>query len=314
MRTMLAGVTGLVLAAMLIGCGNGKPSSEDQRVAKGRWIQRVDGLCRKTNAAIETRGHPLNLLDLDRLVVRAINDARGGIRAIEREPVPEGAGPTPGAFVRELKALVPELDVLSDASEDLDPRALIRAADAIKPRLEALQTRAKAAGLRDCFGHDESVLIPDTVRAPVFAEQLARLERAQLRQISHINFAEAESAGQFAQAFQRYSRVLDDAVTGIAKLDPPLWAADQTANYQVALRGLQEVSKKFAERLAEDRGKSLAILDRRAYLRIQRELDKASLVEARARRKMLRAVGSEPTTPPSIGGGEPPEPESTEQS
>jgi hypothetical protein len=313
MRTMLAGATGLVMAAALVGCGDEGPSTE-QRAAKSHWIQRVDGFCREAGSEIAKRGYPADLIDLDRLVVRGIEDARGAIHAIQRERVPEGAGPRPGAFVRELGALDEDLSDLSQASEDLDPHALIRATDDLKPRLEGLRTRARAAGLRDCFGHDEGAFIPDAVRAPVFAEQLARLERSQLRRIRLIEFGEASSPAEFARAFDRYAGVIDDAVEGIATLDPPLWAADQTANYQNALRDLQTVSQTFADRLTRDRGKPTAILNRGPYVKIQRRLTAASIAESRARQKMLRAVGAGPTSPPSAGGDEPQEPETTEQS
>jgi hypothetical protein len=309
---MLAGTTGLVIAAALMGCGD-DGASADQRAAKARWIQRVDGFCRDAGNEIAERGYPADLIDLDRLVVRGIEDARGAIHAVQRERVPEGAGPRPGAFVRELGALDEDLSDLSDASEDLDPHALIDAADALKPRLEGLRTRARAAGLRDCFGNDEGVLIPDSVRAPVFAEQLARLERSILRRIRLIEFGEASSPAEFARAFNRYAGVIDDAAEGVATLDPPLWAADQTANYQTALQALQAVSQKFADKLAQDRGQPAAILNRGPYLKMQRQLTAASILESRTRQKMLRAVRAAPTSPPSAPD-EPPEPEDTEQS
>jgi hypothetical protein len=312
-----AGVTGLVMAAAVAGCGgDDEPTSAERGAAKNRWIQHVDAACRHANQAIAERGWPADLVDLDRLVVRGIEDVRGAIHAIAREPVPEGAGPHPGQFVRDVKALDPELSKLSDASEDLDPHALVRAADALKPRIAGLQERAEAAGLRDCLSHDERFFIPDAVRAPVFAEQLARLERSLLRRIRAVNFADASSPGEFARAFERYAEVIDDALDGIDKLDPPLWAADQTANYQRALRDLQSVVQKFSARLAADRGKPLAELDRAVYLRIQRQLDRAADAEIKTRRKMLRAVGAAPTTRPPSGGGDedPAEPESSQES
>jgi hypothetical protein len=309
-------MTGLVVAAALVGCGgDDEPTAAEQRAAKARWVQHVDATCRKVNAAIAERGWPVDLVDLDRLVVRGIDDVRGGIRAISRERMPEGAGPRPGAFVRELRALERDLATLSEASEDLDPHALVRAADKLKPRLVEVEKRAESAGLRDCMSHDERFFIPDAVRAPVFAEQLARLDRSLLRRMRTIDFEDASSPAEFARAFDRYSDLIADAVDGIDKLDPPLWAADQTANYQYALRDLQGVSDKFAARLAADRGQPRAALDLHAYLRLQRELNTAARVEGKARRKMLRAVGARPTTPPSAGGGEEPvEPESTEES
>jgi hypothetical protein len=312
-----AAVTGLVMAGAVAGCGgDDKPTAAERKAAKDRWVQRVDAACRHANEAIADRGWPADLVDLDRLVVRGIDDVRGAIHTIASARVPEGAGPRPGEFVRDLKALDPELSKLSDASEDLDPHALIRAADGLKPRLAGLQDRAKAAGLRDCLTHDERFFIPDAVRAPVFAEQLARLDRSLLRRIKNIDFAQASSPGEFARAFDRYAEVIDDALDGIDKLDPPLWAADQTGAYQRALRDLQAVVQKFAARLEMDKGKPLAALDRALYLRIQRQLNKAARAEIKTRRKMLRAVGAAPTTPPSGGGGEEPaaEPETSQES
>lgn len=102
-------------------------------------------------------------------------------------------------------------------------------AEALKPRLAEVEKRAEDAGLSDGFTHDERFFIPDAVRAPVFAEQLAKLDRSLLRRIERIDFAEASTPGEFAQAFSRYSEVIDTAVEGIDTLDPTQWAADQTA-------------------------------------------------------------------------------------
>jgi hypothetical protein len=314
MRTMLARATGVVMAAAVVGCGGDDGPTPEQRVARAKWIQRVDGLCRKANAEIADRGYPVDLIDLDRLVVRGIEDVRGAIHAIARERIPEGAGPKPAGFVRELRELDEDLTSLSEASEDLDPHALVDAADDLSPRLESVERSAKAAGLRDCATHDERQFIPDAVRAPVFAEQVARLERRLLSRIQLIEFGQASSAGEFARAFSRYAALIDDAVEGIDKLDPPLWAQKQATAYQAALRDLQAVSRKFAARLAEDEDKPLGILDQGPYAEIQRDLGKASVAESRARRKMLRAVRAGPTSPPSAGSGEPEEPESTEVS
>ena len=301
-----------VLAAA--GCGGDpEPTAEERRAAKAQWVQKADAACRKANEAIAERGWPADLVDLDRLVVRGIDDARAAIKEIAAMRVPEGAGPKPGAFVDELKALEPELDNLSAASEDLEPAPLVKAAEELKPRLAEAQKRAEEAGLSDCLTHDERFFIPDAVRAPVFAEQLAKLDRSLLRRIERIDLAEASTPGEFAQAFARYSEVIDTAVEGIDTLDPPQWAADQTANYQVALRDLQSVTQKFTALLEVDKGKPAYELDRAKYLRTQKELNKAANAEIRTRRKMLRAVGASPTgrIPEQ---GETVEPETGEQS
>jgi hypothetical protein len=309
-------LTGLVVAAGLAGCGGSDgPTAEQRRAAKARWVQRVDAACEKANQAIAERGWPVDLVDLDRLVVRGIDDARVAIRTITRERLPKGSGPRPGAFVREMKALDPELTKLSEASEDLDPSALVKAAEALKPRLVEVEKSAKAAGLSDCLSHDERMFIPDAVRAPVFAEQLAKLDRTLLRKVKSVRFAQASTPGEFAQAFKRYSELVDTAVEGIDRLDPPLWAAKQTGKYQVALRELQAVSQKYTAVLVGNRGKPVTREHIATYMRLDKELNKAGRREIKTRRKMLRAVGAGPTTrlgPRDEGGAV--EPESEEQS
>lgn len=197
--------------------------------------------------------------------------------------------------MRELKALEPELGKLSDASEELDPAALVNAAEALKPRLATAEKTADDAGLSDCLSHDERFFIPDAVRAPVFAEQLNKLDRSLLRRIERIDFQDASTPGEFAHAFSRYSDVIDTAVEGIAELEPPQWAALQTANYQDALRDLQSATQEFTALLVQDKGKPPHELERAKYMRVQRKLNVAAKAEIRTRRKMLRAVGAAPT-------------------
>jgi hypothetical protein len=289
-------VTAVVAAAFLSACGGGsEPSAEERKAAKTRWIQRVDAACRKANEAIAERGWPANLVDLDRLVVRGIDDAQAAIRDIADTPLPEGSGREPGTFVRELKALEPELSKLNDASEDFAPAELVKAAEALKPRLATIEKAAEDAGLSDCLSHDERFFIPDAVRAPVFAEQLSKLDRSLLRQMKQIDFAAAGTPGELAQAFTRYSELIDTAVDGIAELEPPQWAANEVGGYEVALLELQAVSQKFIAMLVEDKGKAPHELDRSKYLRAEKEIKVAATAEMKARRKMLRAVGAAPT-------------------
>ena len=304
-------VSALALAG-LAGCGgDSEPTPEEAKAAKSRWIQRVDAACTKANDAIAERGWPVNLVDLDRLVVRGIDDAQAAIKSIGGLRIPEGAGPRPGEFVKELKALEPELTKLSEASEDLEPADLVKAAEALKPRLATIEKSAKAAGLSDCMSHDERFFIPDAVRAPVFAQQLNNLDRKLLRRIKDVDFASANTPGEFAVAFRKYSELIDAAVDGIDKLDPPQWAADQVGDYQIALRDLQSVSQKFTAMLVEDKDKPAYQVDRAKYVRTQRQLNRTARAEGKTRRKMLRAVGAGPTVIPD--DGEAAEPESEQQ-
>ena len=152
----------LVACALLAGgCGGDSgPTAAERKAAKQRWVARADE-CEKVNKAIADRGWPADLVDLDRLVARGVADARAGLKRIVSLRIPEGAGPAPGALVEELRRLDPVLADLSSTSEGLEPRPLLRMAERLKPRLSALEDRARAAGLTECGQNDERFLIPD---------------------------------------------------------------------------------------------------------------------------------------------------------
>jgi hypothetical protein len=304
-------ISALALAGLAACGGDPEPTAAEVKAAKSKWVQRVDAACRKANQSISDRGWPVDLVDLDRLVVRGIDDAQAAIKTITAAKIPEGAGPKPGTFVKELKALGSELDELSSASEDLEPGPLVKAAEALKPRLASVEKSAEEAGLSDCMSHDERFFVPDAVRAPVFAEQLARLDKRLLRKIENVDFASADSPGEFAVAFRNYAELIDDAVDGIDRLDPPQWATEQVGNYQIALRDLQSVSQKLNAMLVADKDKSPYEVDRGKYVRADKQLRKAARAEIKTRRKMLKAVGAGPTLIPNE---EAPESDSEQQS
>jgi hypothetical protein len=303
-----------VLAGLAACGGDSGPTAAERKAAKNQWIQRVDSACRKANDAIAERGWPADLVDLDRLVVRGIDDARAAIGSIARLKIPEGAGPRPGAFVRELKALDPELTKLSDASEDLEPAELVKVADTLKPRLAELEKRAEAAGLSDCVTHGERFFVPDAVRAPVFAEQFAKLNRSVLRRIRNVDLESASTPGEVAKGFRQMSLAVAGGVSGMDRLDPPQWAADQTSTYQGALLELQSAVQEYESLLVKDKGKALAARDYQQYVRREKELQRAAKAEGKAYRKLVRAVGAAPTfsLPPGDDGGDAAEPESSE--
>ncbi|HEX5781672.1 MAG TPA: hypothetical protein VFX80_07105, partial [Solirubrobacteraceae bacterium] len=250
-------------------------------------------------------GWPANLVDLDRLVVRGIDDARAAIESIGGLRIPEGAGPRPAAFVKELKALDPELTKLSEASEDLEPADFVKVAEIVKPRLAELGKRAEAAGLSDCLTHDERFFVPDAVRAPVFAEQFARLNRSVLKRLRSARLPAAATLGEIDTAFKRISTTLGRAVAGMDRLDPPQWAAAQTSRYQDSLLELQSAVQEYENLLAKDKGMAPASREYAQYVRREKELQRAANAEGKAYRKLLRRVGASPTfrVPPGDDGG-----------
>jgi hypothetical protein len=283
----------LLLALAFAGCGGGgddrpeKPAV-DARQAELRWLERVDEECEKANDAIARHGWPADLVDLDRLVVRAIDDVRSATAAIAELHIPAGSGPVPARFVRELQALDAELEQLSAASEDLEPAMLTGAADALKLRLSRIEKLSGDLGLRRCVTHDERQFVPDAIRGPVFAERLAQLDRRLLRRFKGLNFAKPDTPDELAAMFRRYSQLIESALAGMEKLEPPLWAERQTAAYEDSLLDLQGATQKFET--------ALEVEDRAATVRADRAFRKAVRAEAKARRRMIRALGSAPTT------------------
>lgn len=297
----------LIVAGALAGCGGeSEPTAVEKRAAASKWIQHVDAACSKANDAIGERGWAADLVDLDRLVVRGVDDVREAIRAIAAIPLPQDDGPRHADFVRELKELEPHLEQLSEASEGLEPAALIEAADALTPQLTAVEKAGKEAGLRECLQHDERFFVPDAVRAPVFAEQFARLDRRLLRKLEGIDQT-VGTPGEVARNLDRASGLLKQSIEGIDRLDPPHWAADQVGAYQRALRDGLALLDRLASMFAADRGKPQDEIDWRAYDRVSRDIQRAGRVERRTYKRMLRAVGAAPTTGPGHDEDEAPE-------
>jgi hypothetical protein len=286
---------GVVVAALGACGGDDGPSAAELRAAKTAWIQKADGACRKATEAISQRGWPADLVDLDRLVVRGAADAREAIRTVTELRIPQGAGPAPGRFVRELRALEPLLGELSSASEDLDEAMLNRVADTLKEPLAKLEDRAEDAGLGDCFLNDERFIVPDAVRAPVFAERMSEIEQSVLRRLQRIqDEVPVRSVKALAGYFENLGNLIDDLERAIDELDPPLWAAQQVSDYQYVLLNMQTVVSDSHTLFSQGAG----ALTLKKLNRLERRYDKIVVTERKTRKRMLRAVGAGPTLRP----------------
>jgi hypothetical protein len=304
-------LTGALVAALavLAACGgDSEPTAAELRAAKTGWIQQADGACRKANDAIADRGWPDDLVDLDRLVVRGLDDAQTAIKEITALRIPQGAGPQPGRFVRELRALDPLLAQLSEASEDLEPATLVKVSDELKTSLATLGERAKAAGLDDCFSHDERFFVPDAIKAPVFAERMAKIDRSLFRRLQRLqDRAPLASASGLARYFEDLGELLEATVEAIDELEPPQWAAAEVAGYQRVMRDLESVVGSSQTLFSQ--GRDAITLPK--LRRLERQYARVTVAERKARKAMLKAVGAAPTMRPDEQPEEPlPEEES----
>src|SRR5687768_11832580 len=95
----------VLLTAVLAGCGGGSdgPTAQEKRAALDKWTRTADAACEKANKSIAERGWPVNLVDLDRLTVRAVTDVQAASRTIRAQKPPAGSEDKVRPFVRSLE-------------------------------------------------------------------------------------------------------------------------------------------------------------------------------------------------------------------
>jgi len=255
----------------------------------------ADAACRKSNDAIAKRGWPANLLDLDRLTVRAIAEIRVASDAVRRLRLPEGSEDRVRPFLDSVERLEPVMEELSSTTERFKPGRLNDLLPKVQSSLSGVEDQSKKLGLRRCAANDEHVWVPDAVRAPVFAQQLANLTRQITRRAKALD-RPASTQSQAARTFDRLSDLVADADRRITTFKPPQWATDEANRYVDALRALgsalDESAAEFSERtitLSE-----LAVVRRKFF--------RAARLERKRARQLLRAVGAMPVL--RGGGGE----------
>ena len=166
----------VLLLAALAGCGGGGKdpalSAADRRAELDRWVSRADGVCRKSNEAIADRGWPRNLVELDRMSARAVDDVRQASRAVQGMVAPKGSEDRVKPFVASVHELDGLLDRVADTTDEYKPKRLNDLARDLQSGLQEVEDSSRELGLRECAANDEHTWVPDAIRAPVFAQQL----------------------------------------------------------------------------------------------------------------------------------------------
>jgi hypothetical protein len=287
-------------AAVLAGCGGGPsgPTAQEKRAALDKWTRTADAACEKANKAIGKRGWPVNLVDLDRLTVRALDDVEAAHRTIRAQKAPAGSEDKVRPFLESLEELDAKTKELSSATERFKLAKLDKFLPEFGGTLQHVETASKKLGLRECASHQEHVFLPDAIRAPVFAQQLANLDRRLTKRAKKIDNnvstpkAIAQNLREVADLADVYARRLDD-------LKPPYWARRESDNYVTALRSLSTVFDKSAKRLGTP------ITSMTEANRLDADISRAYRTERKAIKKLLKGIGAIPTVPGS-GGEEAP--------
>src|SRR3954447_27019317 len=131
----------VVLAGVAAGCGGGPagPTAKEKRAALDRWTRTADAACEKANTAIGKRGWPVNLVDLDRLTVRAIGDLQGAIKTIRAQKAPAGSEEKGRPFVKSLDELDDATKQLSSSTEDFKIGRLEKFLPELGGKLQAVE-------------------------------------------------------------------------------------------------------------------------------------------------------------------------------
>ena len=153
---------------------SGRADREEKRAALDKWTRTADAACEKANTSIAKRGWPVNLVDLDRLTVRAITDIQAASKTIRAQKPPAGSEDKVQPFVQSLEEL-----------DDDDEAALGRhrgASRIAKPRTSSCRSSAAACRRsRPPRRSSGCATAPPTQRARLHARRARRGAGAGLR-------------------------------------------------------------------------------------------------------------------------------------
>src|SRR5690349_9438041 len=291
-----------VLATVeLTGCGGGPsgPSAAEKRAALDKWTRTADAACEKANKAIGKRGWPVNLVDLDRLTVRAMSDMQTAMKTIRAQKAPAGSEEKVKPFVTSLAELDAATKQLSNSTEDFKIGRLEKFLPELGGKLQAVESASKDLGLRECAAHDEATFVPDAIRAPVFAQQLADLDKKLLKRTKRLDASSASTPQEAAKTLRELSDIAGTYARRLDDLKPPYWARKQSDDYVVVLRTLGRVFDRGAKSLASP---PIAPAEAERY---ERELARAGRAERKGIKRLLKSIGAVPTAP-GRGGAEDP--------
>jgi len=230
----------VVLAAVVAGCGGGGSDS----LTHAQWVDRADAACKRAGEAIVKRAWADDLRSLQTLSSDAVSDVRRAMTEIRRLPRPPGSANRVQPFMATVGDLDRVFDDLLRATTAMDTVDLRRIAGRLGAKLSAVEVSARGAGLRWCAQHDEGRWVPDGIRAPLLAEELARLDRTFPR-LTHSS----------PSALRRLADELSAVQAELARLDAPAWADGEMAAFVAAIAEYSSVADDFADRAVAGRSR-----------------------------------------------------------
>lgn len=270
--------------AVLAGCGGGEKKAS---VTEAEWLKRADAACERATDAIVKRGAPIDVRTLQTVGPDAAEDIRAAITEIRKLPVPPAAKQRVQLFVSDLEPLDPMLDDLVRGSTAMDLKGLAWAATRLEGKLAVLVASARRTGLRRCLQHGIPHVAIESIRAPVSAEQIARLD---LQFSKRVDAATAKPGT--IPSVRRTVTALAKLEKALATVRAPGWAHDELAAYRSSVQDFREGLAELLGRLRAGRPTP------RGWLR--RVTKDAPARVQLMHRRLAREIGAAPSTrPPS---------------
>jgi hypothetical protein len=278
--------------ALLAGCGGGGddgPTAGERRAAMARWVERADEACRRAATEIAKLGEPIDVVDIDRVVVRAKPHVERAFTTLERLRTPPGGERRVRPFREALEDLKLPLRSIAEASEVQKVDELLEATTRLRALGGTFERRAREAGLRVCGRSGDRYKLTDAIVAPIFTFQYGELQTSLLGRVKQ----ERKEANLTSRAgFAAYLRAFADEINVSAimwdKLEPPMRSADEAQGYQDILFATRDMSERAARQAKRP---SFTLDDFRA---LQRRFDDLERRERRAARRLLRSVRPRP--------------------
>jgi hypothetical protein len=250
----------------------------------------AEAACKTAATSIALRGGPIDIVDLDRVVVRTRADAGRAFATIRRLPEPAGAKDEVRAVEAAMAAVERDGAALAHATEDANRPALRRIAPQLRTHVQKLQDAAVAAHIQECAPPGLAALAADGILAPVFAQDFTAIDRAAGTRLGRALGKQPKTATQLADNMDRASEVLDDLIADFEQLTVPKRAAFEARAYREELTAVRRVCRRLARAArAGDRQQAVALA--RAFGRHGRRLEKLGI-------RTVDAAGASPIGDP----------------